>query len=328
MGKTGAVVAITIIVLIAIALLALYQQGKLPGIANNPLAGQGSGTSTGGTSGTGSGGAIRVKEYKFHVDPREVTRDKTPVHVVLKLENTLPDIQVGGKMSIEVDGLPIASINIPKQLIRHGESSLELLVTIENTLLDELWYRHLSQGEKSQLRVKGYLEATRAGIKIPIDYSDEIETSIFPYKKDLDETIDLGVLGKIVVQELRAKLGKITPEKTWIDASLRVKNELKTPLVVKGITFAIRLADGTTIAEGSQASPVTIARGEEDDIPFHVVIDNTKLPTIWYQHLKNNEKTVLVVNIWLEAEVAGKKVELLKKHPIEAEIVIETDLFD
>ncbi len=319
-GKAGAVLAaiIAVIAVVAVLGLVMYRQGMVPGLGPSSSSG----------AGGGGGGAVRIVEYSATVYPREVTEDETPIHLTLVVESELPvGTRVGGELGLFFDGLKLASITIPEQSLDPGTNELEVTVILDNALLDEAWYRHLKNNEKSTLVIEGFIEATKHRVKIPFKYTTRVSTSIFPYTVVVDKKYDLGALGTVTVEKAVVKLGEARLTETVFNVEVYVKNNLRVPLVVKGIVFEAVLRDGTVIARGEQEEPQTIARGETGRLLFRVILDNGKIPLIWYKHLKNGEKTEVDLRIWLRGEVAGRQVELLEKNPVIVKIIVETSLF-
>lgn len=315
MGRLGLVLAIVVVVIIAGG-LAYYLVSK------------------GGLGGAGGvvKGAVNITGIELYVDPREVTEAKTPVEVHVGVNNSFPvSVKVkSGKLSLLINGLKLAEITVPSQEIRRGHNVVVLNAVIDNMLIDELWYHHLSRGEKSNMTLQGSLvfDTPIGGIEVPVSYSKPIETHMFPVEQELNREYDLGVMGKVVVEKVRVDLAGITPSETKLRVYLTIRNELKAiPLYVSGLVFQLKLSDGTILGRGEQEGVKSIAPGETDTLVFNVVLDNSKIPILWYKHVRNREDTKIIVEAWLKVEIAGKTIELFKEHPLTATIEFKTSMF-
>ena len=277
-------------------------------------------------------GVVNITSISLYVDPGQVTELETPIEVHVGVYNTFPvNVNIKeGKLSLTIAGLDLASIDIPGQEIRKGDNDIVLNTVIDNTLLDEFWYRHLSNGERSNMTLNGYIvfDTPVGGVKIPVRYSKVIQTHMFPVEKELNREYDLGVAGKIVVEKIEVTLANITPSETKLRASITIRNELKhIPLYVRGLVFRIKLPDDTILGSGEQQGTKSIAAGETDTIVFNIVLDNSKIPILWYKHIKNREDTKIIVETWLKVNVAGKNIELFRDNPLKTTIEFKTNIF-
>ena len=313
MGK----LALTILIVVIVALVAggiayyLMQKGGISSITK---------------------GAVNITSIELYVNPEKVTEAQTPIEVHIGLRNSFPvNVKLGeGKLSLIVDDLKLVEINIPSQEIRKGSNTLVLNAIIDNTLIDEFWYNHLSRGEKSNITIQGYIafKTPIGDIKLPVTHSRKLETSMFPVEKELNREYDLGPMGKVVIEKIRVDLVGVTPTKTDLKASITIRNELKTiPLYINGIVFRLKLGDGTILGTGQQEEAKAIAPGETDTITFNITLDNTKIPILWYKHIKNREHTKIIIEAWLKVKVAGKTIEIFKENPLTTTIEFKTNIF-
>ncbi len=277
-------------------------------------------------------GNVKLTSIELYVDADKVSEAETPIEAHIGLYNSFPvEVELaGGSLDVYMDDLKVAKASIPSQKISKGSNTLIVNIVLDNTLMDEVWYRHLRNNEKSSLVVKGDIafKTPIGDIKIPVSFTRNISTSIFPVEKEVNREVDLGLGGKVIVRKIRVELAGVTPSQTKLRAYVTVENKLKfIPLYVNGVVFSVKLSDGTIIAEGRQKQPVSIAPGEVDDVPFDIVLDNSKIPVAWYKHVKNHEETKVIVEVWLEVKVRGKTIELFKDNPLTIETTVKTSLF-
>ncbi|MEM1873919.1 MAG: hypothetical protein QXS85_06165 [Acidilobaceae archaeon] len=271
--------------------------------------------------------AVQVKSIDFYVNPELVTEAQTPIDIVIVVDAGIPvAVEVASDLRIFADDLELARVSVPAQKVGRGLSELLAGVVLNNMLLDDVWYRHLARGESSDLRVEGGVRIGIAAfsVKIPVSYTHRVETRIFPFEKRLDREYDLQPFGKVVVRDVRIELKDVTQRETRLKAYVTIENELTAQLYVKGLEFRLVTERGTVIAEGEQIGEALIARGERGTIDFEIVIDNTRIPKLWYEHIRNREKTTVIIEIWLRVEVMGVKARL---GPLMIPREVETNIF-
>jgi len=278
-------------------------------------------------------GALSVTGLELWVDPGAVTEASTPLEVHIGVNNSFPvSVKIGGGgLRIALCGLTLATVGIPAQEVKQGFTVLAANAVLDNTLLDEFWYCHLSSGEKSNVTVEGSIEvSTPVGpLRLPVKYLGVVETRVFPVERELNREYDAGVLGRVVLRKLAVELVEVTPSETRLRASITVENKLKAiPLYVNWIVFSVKTGGGLTLGTGEQETPKLIAPGEVDAVVFSIVIDNSKIPKLWVEHLKNKEKTSINIEVWLRINVAGRGIEVFREHPLVISTVLETSIFE
>lgn len=101
-------------------------------------------------------------------------------------------------------------------------------------------------------------------------------------------------MGKVIVRSIEGEFESVTPYETNPKASLTIENELRrVPLYIKGLVFRIRTHEMTVLGIGEQVNAKAIAPSETDTIIFDVTMDNANIPKLWYEHVKNKEKTII-----------------------------------
>ena len=276
---------------------------------------------------------VNVVEVKLYVDTKKVTEVKTPIEIHVGINNEFPvNIKVkSGDLSLITNDLSLVKIIIPSQEIKRGYSVIVVNAVIDNMLMDEFWYRHLRQGEITNVKLQGtlILDTPIGGIEVPISYSKLLKTNMFPKKQTLNKEYDLGVVGKIIVKSIKMDLAGVTPSETEIKAYLTIENKLRNiPLYINGLVFRLKLPGEVILGSGEQEYRKLIAPGETDTIAFNIILDNSKIPTLWYRHVKNKETTNIIVEVWLKVKVAERTIELFKKHPLTITIQFRTNMFN
>ncbi|ADM27534.1 hypothetical protein Igag_0704 [Ignisphaera aggregans DSM 17230] len=281
--------------------------------------------------GVGVKGFVNITSIELYVDCDRVSEDITPIEIYIDISNGFPiDVDVsGGRMDLYVNGLRTGDISIPSTKIGRGVNRLVIDFVLSNDLIDDVWYRHLKNNESSVAVLRGGIgfKTPIGDIEIPIDFGRNVSTHIFPIEEELDREVDLGVLGKIIIKSIRIELENISLTETGLRAHLAIENRLKAiPLYINWIAFRVKIND-IAIAEGRQETATSIAPGEIDSIPFTISLENTKIPLAWYKHIKNRERSDISIEIWLEINIAGKTIEILKENPLTIKTSLETNIF-
>jgi LEA14-like dessication related protein len=280
----------------------------------------------------GLSGVVNVTGVELWVDPEMVTESSTPIEAYISVDNSFPvSVKIeSGVLKIVLGGLVLVNVDIPSQEVKQGLSVLVVNAVLDNTLLDDFWYLHLSSGEKSDLSIEGDLRvSTPVGtLDIPVKYSSTIETRIFPVKQELNREYDAGPLGKVVVREVTIELAEVTPSETRLKTSLTIENKLKAiSLYVNWIVFDVRTGGGLVLGSGELEAPKSIAPGKTDIVVFNMVLDNTKIPKLWVEHLRNKENTTIKICIWLRVTILGNSVEIFKENPLTLTTGFKTSIF-
>ncbi|MCE4611076.1 MAG: hypothetical protein F7B17_03800 [Desulfurococcales archaeon] len=281
-----------------------------------------------------SGGEpFRVEGVTLYLDPDSVTPDSVPVLVVVDLvNNTGLSVRVdGGSIEVYLNDLKIAVTEIPTQDIKAGETEIEAEVTIDNKLLDELVYTHLSSGEASNLKVSGEVSLGLGPltVPIPIKYSTSVETQIFPVTVEVGKSVDLGFLGSVVVESARIELAGVKPDMLDLTVYVKVRNDSRIPVVIGALGFGIYHVEAEVdVAEGYVEGVNIVKPGESIEVPVPVTVDLTKIPQIAYHHLKNGERSTIRISIWISLDVEGKRVEVGREAPLFVERTVETSFFE
>ena len=98
-------------------------------------------------------GTIALGSIDPYVCPEKVSEIETPLEVAISINNTYPiSIRIkGGDLKFLADSLELASALIPNQTITQGPNILVANAILNNMLIDEFWYQHLSRAETSNI---------------------------------------------------------------------------------------------------------------------------------------------------------------------------------
>jgi LEA14-like dessication related protein len=96
------------------------------------------------------------------VDPEGVMESSTPIEAHVSIDDGFPvSVKIdSGALKIVLGGLVLVNVNTPSQDVKQGSSVLVVNAVLDNTLLDNFWYYHLSSGERSDLSIEGSLRVS------------------------------------------------------------------------------------------------------------------------------------------------------------------------
>jgi len=277
-------------------------------------------------------GAVSIAGVELYVKPSDVSEFQTPIEVHVNVENRFPaGVRIeGGNLVVMLSDLKIANVAVPAQDVGRGQTTLVVNAILDNTLLDDFWYRHLSHGERSNMSIEGsiIINTFIGSLKLPLSFSNIVETRVFPIIQELNREYEMAVLGKVIVRKVMVELIKVTPYETNLKATVTIENGLRVvPLYLSGLVFNLRTCGGILLGSGEQEIPKSIVPGEVDTVVFNVTINNSKIPKLWVEHVRNREKTMINLEVWLKIEVAGRKLEIFKEHPLTASTELRTSIF-
>jgi len=276
-------------------------------------------------------GVVTITSVELWLSPEKVTEAATPVEVHISVNNSFPvSVRIeSGNLRVVLSDLTLILVSIPAQEVKRGIATLLVNAILDNTLLDDFWYSHLSSRERSDMSIEGSVKfLTPIGVlEMPVKYSSAIETKIFPIERELIREYNAGILGKVVVKKLTVELAEVTPSETKLRAYITIENDLRIPLYINWIVFDVKTGGEVILGTGEQETPKSITPGEIDTIIFNIVINNSKIPKLWVEHLRSREKTTININIWLRVNIAGVGIEIFKENPLTVSTKFETSIF-
>ena len=130
----------------------------------------------------------------------------------------------------------------------------------------------------------------------------------------------------LVVEETNAQWGQATTERTPINTSATVENQLPVPLPISEIQYTIRM-NGIVVGAGTTGDRIVIPTEGSRQITTQAEIDNSQLDEWWVTHLRNNETTQFSVEFNATIEYGGVERQL----PLEFltyNRTVQTDMLD
>jgi LEA14-like dessication related protein len=122
------------------------------------------------------------------------------------------------------------------------------------------------------------------------------------------------------IKEIKNILGNITDSETEILTNVRVYNPNPFPLPLKDVQTGIYMNE-LKLGEGS-ALKAEVPASSESNIVISTKIDNSKIPEWWVSHLKNGERTEILMRGYLVLDL--KVMEF--RYPVEFSASLKTDI--
>jgi len=189
----------------------------------------------------------------------------------------------------------------------HSTSPVVIAIYLDNDKIPEWWVSHIKNGEKTVIRIDGYLVFKIFDFKYPISFTKTVQTDILSFATNKPVTVSVDGLS-VVVESLRSHWGKVTNRTTEIVSVAEVHNPNPIPIPVLGFDYTIKM-NGIVVGSGSETMNVIIPPKGNAKLEFVTKIDNEKLKDWWVSHIKNGERTKVEVVISPKVKIAGRVLE-------------------
>jgi len=177
---------------------------------------------------------------------------------------------------------------------------------LDNGKIPDWFVSHLARGETTDVRLSGRIvfDLRLTEFSYPFEQKSTLKTDLLS-KLNIDKPQEIRV-GPIafVLKELRSSWGRITPEKIEIDHRAVIYNPHPLPIPISRIDYRIYMND-VRMGEGTTYNPVVLRPMDDTTLPFTTSLDVPMLDEWWVSHIKNGEKTKLLVEIYSTVEIAG-----------------------
>ncbi len=123
------------------------------------------------------------------------------------------------------------------------------------------------------------------------------------------------------IREVSLDWGQVTVATTEVVATITIYNPNSVPLPVKRITCDIKI-DGIKVGK---AETINLQIEEEAEFPIKISakIDNTKIPDLWAEHIRRNEKSEASMELHATFDLGGVDftIPFTIKRPIETDLL-------
>jgi len=190
----------------------------------------------------------------------------------------------------------------------NSESTIVISTKLENGRIPEWWVSHIKNGEKSVMKVKGYLvfDLKIMEFRYPIELSNAMETDILAgLSSNVPQKIDAGPI-TLTVKSMKSYWGDVNRDYTEIITLATIYNDNPVPVAISKIHQLVEM-NGIRFAEGSSDVAAVIQPKSEATLTFVTKLDNRMLDEWWVSHIENGEKTRIKIVLQPFVEFAGKK---------------------
>ncbi len=129
-----------------------------------------------------------------------------------------------------------------------------------------------------------------------------------------------GALAPPELVSFKNQWGKVTQQETEILTTAVIENPNPVSIPIKAIEVNVYM-NGIKLAYGG-ASDISLPAKERSKIEIKTVIQNKNLPEWWYTHIKNGEKSTVLIEGKAHVSLLGKDITF----PFKAEREIKTEL--
>ena len=212
----------------------------------------------------------------------------------------------------------------PASLQSKANTTIILSTKIDNSKIPKWWVSHIRNGEKTQVLLKGSItfDLKVMDFEWPFEQKSTVKTDILSGLKfeNVPLNLDLKLTSIRLYANVTSYWGNIGDDSTEIVHNVVLYNTHRLlPVVVSGIAYDVYM-NNIKVGEGEEETSVLIPPQSSTTFDMTTVIKNTLLDDWWVSHLKNGEKTKVVVQYYLVLKVKGFEVVRIPLEKMESEI--------
>lgn len=246
-----------------------------------------------------------------------VTAERTAVESRVVVDNPLllrlGDRAANVRYSVSLNGVRLASGQKRQVDLAGRENAVHLRTWIDNDDIPRWWVTHVNQNETTRVRVDPDVVLEYGGVDIPArpwTRNRTVRTDLLA-PLQTDRTRRLRALNRtlLVVNGTDARWGHATAARTPIRATATVTNPTPVPLPVTQLDYEIRM-NGVVVGRGTAARETVVPPGETRTLRVRAHLDNSRLDEWWVTHVRNGERSRLVVDVAATVEYGGVRRRL------------------
>lgn len=279
-------------------------------------------------------GIISVPEFgvQDRGDWTEVSDDKIGVKSTAWVHNDNPVklnfSQLELKYKLRMNGIKLAEGMKEGIAIDKGNQTLNIETSLYQQKLPKWWVSHIRNGEKTNIQIQFGVRRNILGFPLKVNgisYGTEIETNL---EKTISKAMDsmkgnysgpaiAGIEGTstdIQIKGGSAKFGKVTKDRTVVDAKVKIHNPNSYPIPTPHLSGdmslnQIQFADISTKPVRSLEN-AKIDPGETKTVNFKAEIDNTKVDDWLTAHIRDQERSNGNVQLYLVFDLTGTEFKI------------------
>lgn len=262
-----------------------------------------------------------------------VTSERTEVVTRVAVDNPLllrlGDGLANLRYAVTLNGIEFATERKTQVRLSGRDDEVTTTTWVNNDRIPAWWVTHVTRNETTTVTVDPSVALTFSGVEFPADeWTRErtVRTDLLdPLETDRPRRFAAFDRTLFVVNETDAEWGRVTAERTPIDASITVTNALSVPLPVTDVNYTVRM-NGIVVGQGQAGEQTVIPAGATRTLAARAVINNSRLDEWWVTHLRNGETTRMTVSFDATVEYNGTERELPLEF-VSFDRAFQTDVF-
>ncbi|WP_048148987.1 LEA type 2 family protein [Palaeococcus ferrophilus] len=254
------------------------------------------------------------------------TTSEVITEIVVSNPNSIPIPIKNISVHLYMNGVDMgAGKNVgPASLQPKANTTIVLLTKIDNTKIPKWWVSHLRNGEKTDVLLKGSItfDLKVTDFEWPFEQRSTVKTDILSglQFKNVPIDIDLKLASIRLYANVTSRLDSVEEGYTQISHTVVLYNTNKLlPVAVSGIAYEVYMND-IKVGEGEEEKSALIPPQSTATFDMNTIIENGKLDNWWVSHLKNGEKTKVVVQYYFVFRIGDLEVVRIPFNSMESEI--------
>lgn len=193
-----------------------------------------------------------------------------------------------------------------------GRTVVGTTATFDNTAIPEWWPTHVNGDEESTIETRARFEPAGLpfGISLPPERTELTTDFLGSLGGSEPGTVTLGDRELLVVGDQRATWGEADTERAPVRFRTEMENVHDRPVGIDGTDYEIRMND-VVVGSGETEESIELAPGESGAFTVEAAIDTPRMQEWWVSHLRNGERTDLVILVYpVTVEADGTRTRL------------------
>ncbi|WP_198662189.1 LEA type 2 family protein [Halorussus litoreus] len=234
----------------------------------------------------------------------EVTDERTGIRTNVVVNNPngfgVPGV-VDVSYDVAMNDVAVASGSSDGLSLSSGQNELTLDTHIDNGKIPAWWASHINNGERTTVSVQPSVEAPFVSRSLPSQDRTFATDMLSSFDSTEAQSVEAGGRTLLTVSETDASWGRATESETPLSFSATVENPNDAPVRFSTLGYRVSMND-LEVANGTTDGGVEVGANSEGTIEIDSTMDNSKLDEWWVSHLRNDERTVLDVQVFAVAE--------------------------
>lgn len=232
------------------------------------------------------------------------------------------------EQTVTINGIRVASDTTEIGALPQDSGSLSFTIRMDNSKVPEWWAEHINRGERSTIAV-----TSQGTVDVGMTtFSLELPTREQGFSTDLLDDLNVAEsqpvqsdgVQLLTIESVRATWGRATPETAPIRMTVTVSNRQRVDAAVTGFSYRVALND-VVLSNGTETQTYPIPAGSQRTIRFTMTLDNSRMDEWWVTHLRNGERSDVVIDLSATVESTGHS-ETVRLDRVEGAQPLTTDI--